>query len=144
ETEVEQVGEQSPPHEELGGEVIDALGVAPVVALLRRDPALDEPVADGEREGEEAVARRGRVLVLGERVEEVIRERVQDCGGLVRGRGAEGPGRHGPALYRMPRPSASATGDAGGPGLRLSATGTPSSSFSPPRRLLRAGVALPP
>src|SRR5207237_10013289 len=54
-------------------------------------------------EREEAVARGGRVLVLGERVEQVVRERVQDRGGLVRGRGAHGPGRHGGGVYRMLR-----------------------------------------
>src|SRR5205823_129567 len=123
EAEIEQVREQRPPHEELGGEVVDALRVAPVVALLRRDPALDEAVADGEREREEAVARRGRVLILCERVEQVVRERVQDCGGLVRSRGAEGPGRHGPALYR------------------ISVTETLSSSFSAPRRTPRAAIS---
>ena len=82
--EVEQVVGERPAHEEFRREVVDALRVAPVVALLRGDPALDEAVAHGQRQRHETVARGRGVLVLRERIEKVIGERVQDRRRLVR------------------------------------------------------------
>ena len=64
--EVDQVVRQGPSHQELGGQVVHALRVLLVVALLRADPALDQAVADRERKGHVPVERRRRVLVLGE------------------------------------------------------------------------------
>ncbi len=59
-------------NEKLQGQVVHALGLARVVALLGRDPALDQPVADREGQGIEEVARRCAVLVLGQRELEIV------------------------------------------------------------------------
>ncbi len=71
---VEQVVVERPAHQELERQVVDALGVVLVVALLRLDPAAHHPVAHRVGHGEVAIERVGRVLVLPLRVLQVVGE----------------------------------------------------------------------
>jgi hypothetical protein len=74
---------ERPPHQVLEREVVDALGVLVVIRVLRPDPALDEPVADGQRQRHVwlpfAVDMPGE---LGQRVLEVLEEALPEGGGV--------------------------------------------------------------
>ena len=85
-----QVGDvvrQRPADQELHREVVDLLGVGPVVLLLGPDPALGEHVADRGGDGLELLARAG---VL--RVDDVVEHQPALVQGVVRA-----GERHGPA-----------------------------------------------
>ena len=77
--EVEDVVEEDPPHQELQREVVDPLGVRPVVRVLRQEPPLHEAVADGVGQGEVDVDVGGRVLVLRDGVHHPLREGLDDA-----------------------------------------------------------------
>jgi hypothetical protein len=68
---VDDVAGQEPAHQELEGEVVDALDVVAVVALLGEDPALDNAVAYGRGQRDVAVAVGGGEAVLGQAVAQV-------------------------------------------------------------------------
>ena len=48
--EVDHAVAERPSHQEFQGHVIDALGVAGVIRLLRRDPSFQQPIANGQRQ----------------------------------------------------------------------------------------------
>jgi hypothetical protein len=73
--EVRQPVAQQTPEQVLHREVVDAPRVALVVALLGLVPAVDHAVARGAGRRPEEVARGDRVLVLAERVLDVVRDR---------------------------------------------------------------------
>ena len=64
--------------EEFEGEVVDALDVFLVIGVLRLDPAVDEAVADGVSDGEELLVVGHGHLVTGERVVDVVGERLAE------------------------------------------------------------------
>ena len=76
EVEVDQAVAERAPDQILEREVVDALGVLLVVPVLRADPALDHPVADGERQRDVRLPLAVDVAgQLGQRVLEVIEDR---------------------------------------------------------------------
>jgi hypothetical protein len=74
-----EVVSQRPAEEVLGGEVVRALRVERAVGLLRRHPALGEPVPHRHRDGLEPVPGGGTVRALASRVLDVGEERALQC-----------------------------------------------------------------
>ena len=74
---VDQAVAQRAAHQELQRQVVDALGVLLVVGVLRADPALDQPVAHGQGQGDVRLPLAVHVLgQLGQRVLEVPEDRL--------------------------------------------------------------------
>ena len=77
---VQQVVREVRPEQELGREVADRPAALARVGRGRREPALDEPVADRERDGEVPVVRRRHGREAGERVIELVGDRALPVG----------------------------------------------------------------
>ena len=75
---VHQAVRQQAAGQELHREVVDPLGVRPVVAAHGLHPALDQSFADGVGGRVEPVAGRGGERVLAERVDQAIRQRAPE------------------------------------------------------------------
>src|SRR5438270_9132498 len=70
---------------------MDTLRVLRVIALLGRDPALHQAIAHGERQAHVAIAIGGDILILRQRIEQVVGEGVEDGRGFVGRGGARRP-----------------------------------------------------
>jgi hypothetical protein len=72
--EVRERAVQEPPDQELEGKIVDPLRILLIGGARRVHPAIDDPVPDGERNGVEPVAPRGRRHVLAHGVGEPLQE----------------------------------------------------------------------
>ena len=90
EAHVHQAQTQAASGQELGREVADALDVPFDVRALRRQPAVDQPVADRVRERVIEVQRRGVAQLLGAGVDDVVQHGGAKVGRLQAGAAAAG------------------------------------------------------
>jgi hypothetical protein len=80
--EVEDAAHQQPAEEKLGGEVVDAFHVVAVIAVLRDEPAIHQPVAHRVSQRLQDVLLGGVELVARHRVHHPVCERLDDGVGI--------------------------------------------------------------